>query len=263
MVPGPPDRPHALAQLLFLCDGRFPSGGHAHSGGLEAAVAAGDVHDVASLELFLAGRLATAGLTSAALAATACRLVDERASDGAWAALDAEARVRTASPAIRAAGVRQGRQLLRAVRATWPASGLDALDALAPAGPQLPLVEGAAAAAAGLTPRDAALLSAYAAVQGPATAAVKLLGLDPLAVGRAIATLGPAVDAVAAEAAAPRAWDFVESPRDVDFMAPRRAGDFEEPPRADDFSDLPCPTAPLLDIGAEHHAGWEVRLFAS
>jgi urease accessory protein len=26
---------------------------------------------------------------------------------------------------------------------------------------------------------------------------------------------------------------------------------------------LPAATAPLLDIGAEHHARWEVRLFAS
>ena len=29
--------------LLLLADGRFPAGGHAHSSGLEAAVAAGRV----------------------------------------------------------------------------------------------------------------------------------------------------------------------------------------------------------------------------
>ncbi|MEU1361738.1 hypothetical protein ABZ356_18065, partial [Micromonospora zamorensis] len=59
--------------LLLLADGRFPAGAHAHSGGLEAAVAAGRVTDLASLEAFLAGRLATAGLVGAAFAAAAHR----------------------------------------------------------------------------------------------------------------------------------------------------------------------------------------------
>ncbi|HEX5201072.1 MAG TPA: hypothetical protein VFW27_14175, partial [Actinoplanes sp.] len=33
----------SLATLLVLADGRLPSGGHAHSGGLEAQVAGGRV----------------------------------------------------------------------------------------------------------------------------------------------------------------------------------------------------------------------------
>ena len=49
-----------LATLLLLADGRLPSGAHAHSGGLEAAVAAGRVTDLDSLTGFLHGRLATA-----------------------------------------------------------------------------------------------------------------------------------------------------------------------------------------------------------
>ncbi|RQX44658.1 urease accessory protein UreF, partial [Micromonospora chalcea] len=40
----------------MLADGRFPAGAHAHSGGLEAAAAAGRVTDLATLEAFLAGR---------------------------------------------------------------------------------------------------------------------------------------------------------------------------------------------------------------
>ncbi|OUC94863.1 urease accessory protein UreF, partial [Streptosporangium minutum] len=47
------------AALLVLADGRFPAGGHAHSGGAEAAVTAGRVHDVASLREFCRGRLHT------------------------------------------------------------------------------------------------------------------------------------------------------------------------------------------------------------
>ena len=44
-----------LATLLVLADGRLPAGGHAHSGGLEAAVAAGRVHDLSTVESFLRG----------------------------------------------------------------------------------------------------------------------------------------------------------------------------------------------------------------
>src|SRR5271163_4592270 len=57
---------------LLLSDSRFPAGGHAHSGGVEPAVTAGSVSDLASLEAFLRGRLRTAGLVAAGLAAAAC-----------------------------------------------------------------------------------------------------------------------------------------------------------------------------------------------
>ena len=57
---------------LLLGDSRFPAGGHAHSGGVEPAVTAGTVTDLHSLEVFLLGRLRTAGLVAAGLAAAAC-----------------------------------------------------------------------------------------------------------------------------------------------------------------------------------------------
>ncbi|MFB9334077.1 hypothetical protein ACFFTT_14770, partial [Actinoplanes octamycinicus] len=63
----------SLATLLLLADGRLPSGGHAHSAGLEAQVAAGRVRDVEDLGGFLRGKLATGGLVSAACAAAARR----------------------------------------------------------------------------------------------------------------------------------------------------------------------------------------------
>ncbi|HKT03753.1 MAG TPA: urease accessory protein UreF, partial [Rugosimonospora sp.] len=80
----------AVSTLLLLADGRYPAGGHAHSGGLEAACAAGRVHDLDSLEGFLRGRLATAGLVGAAFAAAACARPDE------LGALDGELDARTA-----------------------------------------------------------------------------------------------------------------------------------------------------------------------
>ncbi|MFD1660034.1 urease accessory protein UreF, partial [Streptomyces caeni] len=59
------------AALLVLADGRFPAGGHAHSGGAEAAVRAGRITGAAGLREFCRGRLHTAGLVSASLAAAA------------------------------------------------------------------------------------------------------------------------------------------------------------------------------------------------
>ena len=104
--------------LLLLADSRLPAGGHAHSGGLEPAVAAGSVADLDGLTGFLRGRLATAGLVSAGLAAAACQHAAQ-AADGElsrWPELIAEAAARTPSPAQRRASCAQGRALMRAAK---------------------------------------------------------------------------------------------------------------------------------------------------
>ncbi|MEU1281525.1 urease accessory UreF family protein [Streptomyces sp. NPDC005805] len=217
------------AALLVLADGRFPAGGHAHSGGVEAAVQAGRVRDTAGLAEFCRGRLHTTGLTSAALAAAAAHGHDPRL-------LDAAADARTPSPALRAAARKLGRQLMRAARAAWPGPELDALAAAFPRGAHQPVVLGTAARAAGLGPLDAAYCAVYETVSGPATAAVRLLSLDPFRATAVLARLAPEMDAVA-ERAASAAGGGVD--------------------------DLPAVSAPLLDITAEQHAGWPVRLFAS
>jgi urease accessory protein len=218
--------------LLLLADGRYPAGGHAHSGGLESAVHAGRVRDLPSLESFLRGRLATAGTVAAAFAAAAS---DRAGCAAALAELDAGLDARTASPALRLASRRQGRALVRAGRVTWPAPVYDALPRQAD-GPHHPVALGVVASAAGLTAQHAALAAAYGAVSGPASAAVRLLGLDPYPVQALLARLATDCDAVAATAAAHAKLPSVE---------------------------LPAATAPLLDISAEDHASWEVRLFAS
>lgn len=217
--------------MLLLGDGRLPSGGHAHSGGLEEAVNAGRVRDVASLEGFLRGRLTTTGLAAAALAATSC------SGAHSWEVLEAEADARTASPALRESSRRQGRQLLRTGLVLWPGPVLHGLAAASgPAGPHHPVALGAVGRAAGLSPADAALVAAHGAVAGPASAAVRLLSLDPVATYALLARLGTEVDATAA-----RASGLAGGP----------------------LASLPCLTAPLLDIGAESHALREVALFAS
>ncbi|MFC9339959.1 urease accessory protein UreF [Streptomyces sp. NPDC057020] len=215
--------------LLVLADGRFPAGGHAHSGGAEAAVKAGRIRDAAGLEAFCRGRLHTTGLTSAGLAAGAAHGLDADE-------LDAAADARTPSPALRTAARKLGRQMMRAARATWPCAELDALAAAFPRGAHQPVVLGVAARAAGLGPEDAAHCVAYETVSGPATAAVRLLSLDPFQATAVLARLAPAMDLVAAEAA----------------RAARQG-----------VAALPAASAPLLDITAEQHAAWPVRLFAS
>jgi urease accessory protein len=250
------------APLLLLADSRLPAGGHAHSGGLEAAATAGRVDGMSGLEGFLRGRLATAGLASAGLAAAACQHAAAVAGGAVprWADLDAEAAARTPSPAQRRAARAQGRALLRAARAAWPHPVLDALAADRshdPAGPLTadpgaaspgaasrradgpfhPIILGACVWVAGGTPADAAVIAATAAISGPAAAAIRLLGLDPLAVTGLLARLAGDVAGLAE-------------------VACRAA-------RAGDWTALPAPASPGLDLLAQRHALQEVALFES
>lgn len=260
--------PMSVAALL-LGDSRFPAGGHAHSGGVEPAVTAGTVTGLQTLEWFLRGRLRTAGLVAAGLAAAACAGVQRNVAqgksaavvrdDGFWAELDAEADARTPAPAQREASRRQGRALLRAARVVWPgAAGLasvaasvganagaasatagataGAMRAEYRAGPHHAVVLGAAAAAAGCAPAEAARIAAYQAVAGPVSAAVRLLALDPMRATGILAGLASDIDQVAAQGAA-----YADSPP----------------------GDLPCASAPALDLLAETHIRAEVRLFES
>jgi urease accessory protein len=221
------------AAALMLADARLPAGGHAHSGGIEAAVTAGTVSGLPTLEAFLLGRLATAGVVAAGLAAAAC--AGARARPAPWRRLDAEADARTPSPAQRQASRRQGRALLRCALGAWPAPWLDDLGQFRE-GPHHPVVLGGAAAAAGCDPSSAALVAAYLSVSGPASAAVRLLALDPLAVSGMLAAMARQVETAACQGAATATWPAGE---------------------------LPFPAGPALDLLAESHARAEVRLFAS
>ena len=69
--------------LLLLADSRLPSGGHGHSGGVEALVDRGLVRSVDDLALFLDGRIRTGGRVVAAAAAAACALARSAAPAGA------------------------------------------------------------------------------------------------------------------------------------------------------------------------------------
>jgi urease accessory protein len=206
------------------------------------------VTDLDTLEAFLRGRLRTAGLVAAGVSAAACaRARGAAATADTWAELDAEVDARTPSPAQREASRRQGRALLRAARVAWPeAAGLADLAARrehpgdAPreyrGGPHHAIVLGVAAAAAGCAPGEAARIAAYQATAGPVSAAVRLLALDPMRATGVLARLSAEIERVAEAGTA-----HADGP----------------------LADLPCASAPALDLLAEAHMSAEVRLFES
>jgi len=226
--------------LLLLADSRLPTGGHAHSGGVEAAVERGLLRTEEDLALFLEARLYGAGTMLAAVATAGCLLAG-RGGPGSvdWSRWDAAVSARTPSAALREASRAQGGALLRTARRVWTST---ALDELAAAGrPHHPLVLGAAAAAVGGRPAAAALLALHHLAGGACSAAVRLLGLDPIAVA--------AVQARAAEAAAGPASEAATVATSA--------------VRADDTRLLPGTGTPLPEVLAELHAWSEVTLFAS
>lgn len=230
-----PPRRHDVVLLpgLLLADGRFPSGAHAHSGGLEAAVTAGLVHDVADLRAWVVGCLHTTWLVEACVAVAAA----ERADDlPALTRLDTELEARTTAPLQRHASRALGRQLLRAGRAAFPHPQLDGLRAIHPDGPPVPLVHGVLAGLAGLGAEQVAITWLHLAVQGATSAAVRLLGLDPYAVLTLTAGLHDRMAAVAGQA-------VVDSQRDP--------------------ADLPAAGAPMLDVLLATHADRDGRLFTT
>jgi urease accessory protein len=236
------------ALLLLLLDSRAPAGAHHHSAGMEAAVMAGLVTDLAGTQDFCQTRLRTSARVAASFAAASCRLFSAERSGleptlpAGLAVLDAEYEARVPSEATRRASRELGRGLWRLLRSVLPETDLAETDLLtafsrcAGPAPHHPLVLGAGVALAGGDPELAARAAALGACAGPASAAVRLLGLDPFAVQAVLARLAPGVDACAAAAAQTASL----------------------PP-----ASLPADGAPALDLLADYHLTAEVRLFAS
>lgn len=206
---------------LLLADGRTPTGGFAHSGGLEAAgLTAPEVPH------FLRARLRTVGLIDASVAARAAAGDDPLELDDAWAA-------RTPVPALRDAGRRLGRALLRLGLRLWPDSPLESYAAASATTPR-PVVLGLAGGAAGMEPVAVARLSLYDDAATVTSAAPKLLAVDALDTAAWLAGVAPLIDALAARAAALGPTD-----------------------------PLPAPSTPLLDRRAHVHSTEDRRLFVS
>jgi urease accessory protein len=213
---------------LILADSRTPTGGYAHSAGLEQMIAdGGSVEDVPA---FVRARLRTVAGVDAAFAAAACRV--RAVAD--LLALDAELAARTPAAPLRAASRNLGRALLRTALAWWPGDpGLTDYRDRSSLTPR-PLVLGAVVARGGGDPLGAARISLYEDAATVCSAAVKLLPLDSGRSSRWLVALAGEIEDLAGDAA-----------------------------RAAAGPDLPSSSAPLLDRSALIHATTSRRLFAS
>jgi urease accessory protein len=212
---------------LLLADGRTPSGGYAHSGGLEAAVT--DGLTASGVPAFARARLHTLGRCQAALAALAagCPSLDGLLE------LDGEAAARNPVAALRAADRRLGLGLLRTARTVWPDDALVAAYARESMLTPRAVALGAVARAAGMGPRRAARLALYEDVAGVAAAAVKLLPLDAARASAWVAELAGEIE------------DLADLACQVGLDA------------------IPSLAVPLIDRRAEVHHASPGRLFAS
>jgi urease accessory protein len=212
---------HVLA--LLLADSRFPTGGYAHSHGLEQAVEDG----LTDVPAFVRARLRLVAEADARVAVAARRGEHLSALDEEWCA-------RCPSPALRAASRRLGAQLLRSAVTVWDDARIVAYREASTATPR-PVALGLVGAVAGLDDEAVATLSLYDDAATVTSAALKLLPLDPALTARWLAELAPEIERAAREAAA--------DTRPV--------------------ADQPAPAAVALELAAEIHQQRRERLFAS
>ncbi|NYF09038.1 urease accessory protein [Leifsonia sp. AK011] len=216
----------ASTVALLLADARLPSGGHAHSAGMEPALLGGmPATDVAA---FLTQRARTTALVDAGAAVAAMHAVLDGDGRGlapverAWSA-------RTASSAMRETSRELGRGLLRLARRIWPsAHGIGELGEA----PPRPLVLGVIAAEVEMTAEELVRLAVYDDLASAVAALLKLEPRDPAEgvtlVLQACASVEPAVASIAA----------IWSP-----------------------DDIPALSAPQAEAWAERHATTPRRLF--
>ncbi|MCS4595078.1 hypothetical protein KTJ89_18960 [Brevibacterium sediminis] len=271
--------------LLVLADGRLPTGGYAHSAGLEQAIRQGWVTDIAGLRDFLRGRLHTTGLMNAAFAVAAWNAVDESILAEAAPARSSDAESTSGSAAKSTAESTAGAAPARSSNAestsestSGTASTTSTAEALLELNAELiartpspalrrigawlgtlmlrsmrsihphPLLE--------TLPKDLQQPLVYGAVG-------RVLGLSDADTAATIlheAVTGPATAAVKLMHIDPfqAHGAIIDLAADLDEAA-ERATDFGR----GDPAEIPALSAPLSDFAAELHEGDNVRLFAS
>ena len=190
---------HGLLALLQFSDGLFPSGGFAHSLGLETYVQAGLLRDGNGLRVFLAAHLdGSAGPCDAAAVALAARA----AGLAEWYELDARLHAMKCVPEFRAASLQMGRQTIRAARGADPMLDAlaDAVETDATPGHHA-LVFGAVTGRSGVSPELAAAAFLQSSTALLVNAALRLLPLGQIDGQRILASMRGRI-AVLAERAA-------------------------------------------------------------
>jgi urease accessory protein len=210
-----------------LADAAFPTGGFAHSSGLEAAWQSGEIPNLAALEAFAVAVLEQTGCGLVPLLNAAYR------DPSRFDSLDQLADVFLTNPVANRASRVQGRALAATAARIWPSGPVDAVAARVDAGlgHQGPVM-GAVFAALNLPLTVARQVCLYTAVRGVLAAAVKLGIAGSYESQRIQHGLIPVIAAVA-----------------------KRACDFDE-------KDL-AQTAPVIDLLQAAHDRLYSRLFQS
>jgi urease accessory protein len=152
-----------------LIDSAFPSGGFAHSAGLEAAFQSGEVASDAALRRFVGESLWQAGRAALPLVTSAHR------DPSRLEALDALSDAFLTNAVANRASRLQGRAFIAACAKIWPSEDVERLEdrARRVCGHHAP-VFGAALAALGIPLEDAQRMALYTASRGILAASVRL-----------------------------------------------------------------------------------------
>jgi urease accessory protein len=194
----------ALLTLLQFADGLFPTGGFAHSFGLETYVQDGRVRDREGLEAFVTAHLeGSAGPADAAAAAIAARLSTRADAEG-WIALDARLDAMKSVPEFRTASLQMGRQSLRIAVGLgddpFLARVARAVDDARAAGHH-GTIFGAIVGRGGVEPEAAATAYLYSTAELLVGAGLRLIALGQLDGQRVLAALRARIARLAAAAA--------------------------------------------------------------
>jgi urease accessory protein len=178
----------------------YPVGAFSYSGGLEYAVEAGDVHDAATLQQWLASVMAHgSGGSDAVLFVHAHRAIDA-GDDKALREVAELAAAFVASRERHLETTAQGRAFVEATRAAWPCDALDRLAAVWDGPVAYPVAVAVACGGHGIA--LAAALPAYLQVVAAniVSAGVRLIPLGQTDGQRVLAALEPVIAATAQRA---------------------------------------------------------------
>jgi urease accessory protein len=201
--------------LWQLADSGFPSGGFAHSGGLEAAVHHGLVADDASVRMFARHALLQAGRSGLPLASAA------HCQPGRLAELDGLSDAFLTNPVAHRASCAQGRAWLASSSRSFPEAGLEALEEQVEReslnGHYAPLF-GAVTARLQIDAREMRRLFLYVTARAIGSAAVRL-GLIGAFEAQAIqAGLAGAIDRIAESSAGLEPLDIAQTAPLIDLF---------------------------------------------